>query len=225
MGRTRGLLFLLAVAVLLAGAGVASAQDAPDPPEGPSPPPAPGDGNGAETVDDRGSECASTDNGSACRSHHRRGVRAGAAGAATVTVVSERERVWGAHDGSDGTTRNSWEDRETTRRAQAEVTAGPAPASAEVHVTNGSRTHRQGGDDAPRQGTDEERLEAGASVAVGGPVTAAASQGVGATARETFAGDGHHRCEAQVDGLPAVGGPCPSSLPGDSGLPPGPSLP
>lgn len=219
---------LLALATVLAVAAVVGAQEAPDPPGPPEPPveslasEAPVE---VEVVDEDEGSCAETDGGATCHSHRHRGLRVGVAGAAEVALVSERHRVAGHHDGPDGSTPNHWEDTETTRGARADLATGPAPATAEAHVTDASRSHRQGGGPEPGQGTDSQRVAAGAVLAVGGPADVAVSPGTGATATESFADDGHHRCRAQVDDLPALEAPCPTSIPGDSGLPPSGTLP
>lgn len=173
---------------------------------------------GSSESSDQG--CASTDGGTTCHDTHRQSTHAGVDGAARVTVAREDHHVEGHHDGSDGTSPNTFEDHRRTRTARLDVEAGPAPASVAVSATNSTSSHRQ--TDGTDQGTDETRVQAGASAGVGGPLGIHADESFGVTYREIFAGDGYHRCEVDADGpAPAVGTTCPSSLADDSGLPPG----
>lgn len=236
---------LLGLTLLLVASGLAAAQSPPDvppevPPDPPVEPPAnppqvppesppmqppqgppvdPGPAS-AGTSDSHEEDCASTDNGSTCYWRHRESAHAGVDGVARVTVSRTDHHVEGSHDGSGGSAPNDFESNERTRTVRLDVEAGPAPATASVSVANSTRYHRQ--TDGTEQGTDETRLEAGASAAAGGPLGVGAGRTLGVTYRESFAGDGYHRCEVDADGpVPAVGTTCPSSLADDSGLPPG----
>lgn len=197
---------LLLVAVLLLAVAPAAAQT-----------PAPVQVDASDQ--DGSTSCASTDNGTTCSSTSRTAVTAGADGVAAVEVSREDRHVAGSHDGSDGASPNHWDDHETTYEAQ--VTGEAAPAEASIAVTNHSRTHRQTGDTT--QGYDTEGVTVEASVTAAGVTE---TQSVGATVTDRFAGDGFHRCEAEVTGLPTLAVDCPTGLVKDDGVPPtSPPLP
>lgn len=208
---------LLGLLLLVTASGLAGAQAPPQIPPDPPDPPDPVS-VGSSQSHDQG--CASTGNGSTCHETHRESTHAAVDGLARVTLARESRHVEGSHDGSGGSSPNHFEDHERTRTARVEVSAGPAPATVAVWASNSTRSHRQ--TDGTPQGTDETRLEAGASAATSGPADVDVGRSAGVTYREVFAGDGHHRCQVDADGpAPTLGTTCPSSLGDDSGLPPG----
>jgi hypothetical protein len=243
----RPTVLLLGLLLLVVAAGAAAAQEPPeDPtPEPPAPPEAPEDptpdppdrpgpveppqppeipvetGSSEDTNDG----CASTDDGETCHRTHRESRYVEAADRVRVTLAREDRHVVGSHNGDDGSAPNQWEDHERTREVRVDVEAGPAPATVTVTATGETRSHRQ--TDETERGTNETRLEAGVGVGTDGPLGVDAGESYGMTYRESFAGDGYHRCEVDADGpAPAVGTTCPGSLADDTGIPPGgPALP